>query len=99
MTTKQANERLVGDLKAVARDAEQLVKATAVQAGERMYDAKRRLGVVFDSARATYGKLQDKTASAAKATDRCVRGHPYQTIGVALGLGMLLGFFLRRKYR
>ncbi|HTL16810.1 MAG TPA: hypothetical protein VL793_06210 [Patescibacteria group bacterium] len=33
----------------------------------------------------------------AKAADRVVREHPYPTIGVAFGLGLLLGFLVRRK--
>jgi ElaB/YqjD/DUF883 family membrane-anchored ribosome-binding protein len=38
-----------------------------------------------------------KTAAAAKATDRCIRDHPYETIGVAFGVGLLIGFLFRNK--
>jgi ElaB/YqjD/DUF883 family membrane-anchored ribosome-binding protein len=38
-------------------------------------------------------RLEDRTAAAAKATDRVVREHPYQAIGIALGLGLLIGAF------
>jgi len=35
--------------------------------------------------------LQEQTTVAAKATDRAVREHPYQAIGVAFGVGLLVG--------
>jgi len=33
----------------------------------------------------------------AKAADRVIRDHPYQTIGIAFGLGLLIGVLARRK--
>lgn len=97
MTTRQANKRLAGDLRAVARDAERLVKVTAGQAGETVNEVRNRMGGMMDSAKLTYGRLQDKTLSASKATDRCIRGRPYQSLGVALGLGLLVGILMRRR--
>jgi ElaB/YqjD/DUF883 family membrane-anchored ribosome-binding protein len=97
MTTQQANERLVGDLKAVGRDAEQLLKATVGQAGEKVGEARSRLAAAVEAARATCQKLEATTVAAAKATDRCIREHPYETIGVAFGLGLLIGVLVSRK--
>lgn len=40
----------------------------------------------------------EKTAiDRAKAADRVVRDHPYQTVGLAFGLGILIGILARRK--
>jgi ElaB/YqjD/DUF883 family membrane-anchored ribosome-binding protein len=36
-------------------------------------------------------RLQDQTAAAAKAADKTIREHPYQAVGVAFGVGVLLG--------
>jgi ElaB/YqjD/DUF883 family membrane-anchored ribosome-binding protein len=33
----------------------------------------------------------------ARATDEMVRSHPYQSIGIAFGIGALLGFLLTRR--
>jgi len=38
-----------------------------------------------------------KAVEQAKAADRLVRDHPYQTIGLAFGLGLLIGILARRK--
>jgi ElaB/YqjD/DUF883 family membrane-anchored ribosome-binding protein len=41
-------------------------------------------------------RAEEKAAERARAADKVVRDHPYQTIGIALGLGVLLGIFARR---
>jgi ElaB/YqjD/DUF883 family membrane-anchored ribosome-binding protein len=97
MTMVETNERLVGDLKAVARDAGELLKATSGQAGEKIGEVRNRLAAAVDSAKATCQTLQDKTVKTAKATDRCIRDHPYETIGVAFGLGLLIGVLVGRR--
>ena len=42
-------------------------------------------------------RAEQIAAERAKAADRVVRDHPYQTIGVAFGLGLLIGFLVHRK--
>ena len=97
MTTAEANELLVRDLKAVVSDAEALLKATAGLAGEKLAEVRSRLASALESAKDTCDRLGCQTAAAAKATDRCIRDHPYETIGVAFGVGLLIGFLFRNK--
>lgn len=97
MTTQEANERLASDLKLVMRDAEDLLKATAGQAGEKISEVRNRLTSALESAKATYGQIQDKTVQAAKATDRVIRDHPYESLGIAFGVGLLLGLLVTRR--
>ena len=42
-------------------------------------------------------RAEQKAVERAKAADRAVRDHPYQTLGLALGLGILIGILARRK--
>ena len=97
MTTDQTKERLAGDLKAVVRDAEELMKATAGQAGEKLAEVRTRLAAALESAKATCQRLEEKTIAAAKATDRTIREHPYESIGIAFGVGLLVGVLVARK--
>lgn len=97
MTTQETNERLSGDLKAVVHDAEELMKATAGQAGERVSEVRSRLAAALESAKATCQRLEDKAVAAAKATDHVIREHPYESIGVAFGVGLLIGVLVSRK--
>jgi len=42
-------------------------------------------------------RAEEKAVERAKAADRVIRDHPYQTIGIAFGLGLLIGALARRK--
>ncbi len=97
MTTQEANQKLVTDLKAVVADAEELIKATAGQAGEKLAQVRARLATAMESAKATCQDLEQKGAVAAKAADKTIREHPYESIGVAFGLGLVLGVLVARR--
>jgi len=97
MTIHEANQRLAGDLKLVMRDAEDLLKATAGEAGEKVKEVRNRLASAMESARETCEKLQDKTVQTARATDHVIREHPYESIGIAFGVGLLIGVLVSRR--
>ena len=47
--------------------------------------------------KAAWHTAQDLAASGAKATDRTIRNHPYPSVGIAFGVGLLLGFLSCRR--
>ena len=55
-----------------------------------------KLEGAIDKAKDLCDRLQDQTASAAKATDRTIREHPYHAIGIAFGVGVLIGVLVSR---
>ena len=97
MTTAQANERLANDLKTLVHDAEELMKVTASAAGEKVSELRDRLSAAIESAKGNCEQMQGTTVAAAQATDRTIREHPYESIGIAFGVGLLLGFLVGRK--
>jgi ElaB/YqjD/DUF883 family membrane-anchored ribosome-binding protein len=52
---------------------------------------------VITELKAMIQRAEQKAVERARAADRVVRGHPYETLGVAFGLGLLLGILARRK--
>ncbi len=96
-----ARERVLRDLKTLARDSEALLKATAGDLGEKAGEARRRLAGALERARATYAELQEQTIASAKAAakkaDTVIRDHPYESVGIAFGIGVLLGVLVSRK--
>jgi len=60
---------------------------------------RARLQNVIDKAKEVCERLQDQTTAAARATDRTIRDHPYQSIGIAFGLGVLIGVLAMRSRR
>lgn len=97
MTHELNTDKLVKDLKTLTRDAEDLVEATAGEVSDRAREARRRLTSALESARATCDTVQEKAAAGAKATDKVIREHPYQALGIAFGVGLLIGVLVNRK--
>ena len=103
METKSAEdieastERLLNDLKAVVQDGEELLRAGIEDLSERGMAARERLAAALEVARDTRRKLQERATAGAQATDRAIREHPYESVGIAFGVGMLLGILLNRK--
>jgi ElaB/YqjD/DUF883 family membrane-anchored ribosome-binding protein len=52
---------------------------------------------LMDDLKAVLQRAEEKAVERAKAADRVIRDHPYQTIGLVFGLGLLIGFLARRK--
>ena len=101
MTNEANMEKLGANLKELSSDAEAMLQATAGQTGEKMSDLRHRLSSALDSAKTTYHRIQEKTVAGAKAADKTIREHPYESIGiaagVAFGLGLLIGVLAGRK--
>ena len=92
-----STERLVGDLKTVARDAEDLLKASAGEVSEKAHEVRVRLTAAVERAKEACERLEEKAVAGVKATDKVVREHPYQSIGIAFGIGLLIGVLVTRK--
>jgi ElaB/YqjD/DUF883 family membrane-anchored ribosome-binding protein len=85
------------DMGTLAEDARALMAATADVAGEKVGQARKRLAAALESGKEIYGRVRDKTIDCAKATDEVVHAHPYQAIGIALGVGALVGYLISRR--
>jgi ElaB/YqjD/DUF883 family membrane-anchored ribosome-binding protein len=60
-------------------------------------ELRAKLEPLVAKAKELCDRLQDETASAAKATDRAVRENPYMAVGVAFGFGVLVGVLVSRN--
>ena len=85
------------DMGTLAEDARALMAATADVAGEKVADARKRLAAALDNAKDIAGRVRDKAVEGAQAADEAVREHPYQAIGIAFGVGALLGYLASRR--
>ncbi len=92
-----SREKVKEDLRALVRDAEELLKATTSDMSEKTKEVRSRLRDTLEKAKTTCLRLQDKTVAAAKATDKVIREHPYESLGIAFGLGLLVGVLVTRK--
>jgi len=52
---------------------------------------------LVDELKSMIERAEEKAVERAKAADRVIRDHPYETIGLAFGLGLLIGILARRR--
>ncbi len=100
-TLKDGRQQLAQDFKAVVDDAEQLLRYAARDAGQGYDEARERLEEKLKTARAEFARLEGAVADGARragrATDGYVREHPWESIGIGAGIGLLLGLLIGRR--
>ena len=96
-TSEASRDKIVSDFKTLMHDAEDLMKATAGDLGEKAKEARDRLKVALGKAKESCSGIEEKAAAGAKATDKVIREHPYQSLGVAFGVGLLIGVLVNRR--
>ena len=82
------------DMSRLAEDARDLVAATADIAEEKVSAARKQLAAALEGGKEIYGRARDKAVEGAKAADEALHEHPYQAVGIALGVGALVGYLL-----
>ena len=105
MSTATPNEvttdQLLADLKTVMNDAEALLRATSTQTGEKIQEVRARAEESLRQAKARLSSIEDEALRRARevadATDEYVRENPWQSVGIAAGVGLLLGLLLSRR--
>lgn len=78
-------EKVVGDVKVLASDTKELVKATAAKSGERLAQARARV-------ESAGGVMREKPA--ARAADRYVQQHPWKAVGISAAIAFLVGLLI-----
>jgi ElaB/YqjD/DUF883 family membrane-anchored ribosome-binding protein len=94
---QETKAQLIEDLKLVAEDAEELIRATGGELSGKTREIRERLKVVLEDAKEACGRLEDQAAAGVRAADRAIRDNPYTSIGIAVGAGFLIGYLLKRK--
>jgi len=94
-------DQLMSDLKRVLADAEALLHATADDTGEEVTRLRSRVTATLSQAKTGLIEAQaavvDKAKVAAKATDEYVHDNPWKSIGIAAGVGLLVGALIGRR--
>jgi len=99
--TAVTKEKLAQDLKIVIADAEDLLRATASQAGEKVSAAREKIQDSLRQAKVKLVEIEDilidKGKQAARATDEYVHDNPWRAVGIAAGVGLIIGMLISRR--
>jgi len=94
-------DKLVEDMQVVVRDAEALLKATSAQTGEKLQEVRARVQETLGQARVRLSEIEGQAMQRAKkiagSAAELWREIRWQAVGIAAGVGLLLGLLLSRR--
>jgi ElaB/YqjD/DUF883 family membrane-anchored ribosome-binding protein len=101
MTVRVTADQLIEDLQTVIRDAEGLLRATAAQGGEKIQEVRSKAEESVRQAKDRLAGIEKEALDRAQAlagdTHEFVRTRPWQAVGIAAGIGLVLGLLLSRR--
>ncbi|KNH08835.1 putative transmembrane protein [Candidatus Burkholderia brachyanthoides] len=93
-------QKIIEDIKVLLNDAEELVCLSATLPGEGVDALRSRLRDHVDSARVTLNDAQSSAQSRYRSgvdcTEKYVKENPWQSLGIAAGVGFLVGLIVSR---
>jgi len=99
-TSKASSTKDRHHLQEVISHAEELLESTAGELGEKAKEVRQQLVRKIEAAKERFQDFDDVKEAAEegmKEADRVIRKHPYESVGVALVAGLLIGALLNRR--
>ncbi len=95
-----SKEKLIQDFRVVLTDTEELLRATAGLAGEKVTAVRGRIQENLEIAKDRLNSAEEavvaKTKEAAKATDEYVHENPWTSVGIGAAVGVIVGMLISR---
>lgn len=89
------------DMKTLVRDAQELFREASLATGEKAEELRNKGLVMLDAAMEKAQQIQavavEKGKEAAQTTDEFVHEHPWQAVGIAAGIGLVVGLLIGRR--
>ena len=94
-------DKLITDVKLVIADTEELLRATAGQAGEKVAEIRARTQDRLAAAKIKLAEAEaavvDKAKQVGRVADDYVHDNPWRSVGVAAGIGFIAGLLIGRR--
>lgn len=92
-------EQVVEHLRSLIAEAEKTLGSHVSEESAQKFGALReRLADVKERVEEGLAAAKEKVYAGARQTDSAIRAHPYESLAIALGVGVLLGVVLRRNH-
>jgi ElaB/YqjD/DUF883 family membrane-anchored ribosome-binding protein len=96
-TTAETPEQLIEHISRLMAEAEAMIAGPVTdQSDGRMSEIRGRLESARDRLNRVYSAARTNVVAGARYTDETIRAYPYQALGIALGVGILLGVLIGR---
>ena len=100
-STDSFRDKLIDDFATVLSEAEEMLKRAAAETGDKARDLRAQVETKLLRAKLRLQELEgeavDRAKAAARATDDYVHDNPWQAIGIAAAVGILVGLLMNRR--
>ncbi|MCO7520032.1 MULTISPECIES: DUF883 family protein [Pseudomonas] len=93
----QIKDQVFSELQALIEESERLLSDSASLVGEDADTLRAQLGLKLRQARDATSRLGQKAQPVVEATQQYIGGHPWQTVAVSAGFGLVVGLLLGRR--
>ncbi|WP_018607666.1 DUF883 family protein [Uliginosibacterium gangwonense] len=95
----ESRDKLIADLKTVLADTDDLLKITADNASGKIAEAREKIKGRVDAVKARLAESEVAAVAkqAAKTTDAFVQENPWKSVGIAAGVGLVIGLLIGRR--
>lgn len=101
MAESASVEQLIDDFRALVRDAEALLSASAGYVSDGVQEARARAAETLSSAKQRLDSLQEDVVGGARdaleSGEHYLRDNPWQSLAIAAGIGFLAGALFSRR--
>ncbi|MDZ5603944.1 DUF883 family protein [Pseudomonas sp. RP23018S] len=96
--SEQIKDQVFSDLQSLIEESEKLLSESASLVGEEAETLRAQISTKLREARDAAGNLRSKAQPVVEATQDYIGGHPWQTVAVSAGFGLVVGLLLGRRY-
>lgn len=93
----QIKDQAFSELQALIEESEKLLKSSASMVGEEAETLRGQISVKLQQALDSVSSVRDRTKPAVDATESYIGGHPWQTVAISAGFGLVVGLLLGRR--
>ncbi|MBA1201241.1 DUF883 family protein [Pseudomonas capeferrum] len=95
--TDQIKDQAFSDLQVLIEESEKLLNDSTSLVGEEADNLRSQVSLKLRQARDALTGARDKAQPVVEATQEYIGGHPWQTVAVSAGFGIVVGLLLGRR--
>ncbi|MEN2394134.1 DUF883 family protein [Pseudomonas halotolerans] len=94
---EQIKDQAFSELTALIEESEKLLKSSASLVGEEAENLRDQISQKLQQARDSVASARERTRPMVDATEVYIGGHPWQTVAISAGFGLVVGLLLGRR--
>lgn len=94
---EQIKDQAFSELQALIEESDKLLKSSASLVGEEAEGLRAQVALKLKQAMDSVNKVRERSKPVVDATETYIGGHPWQTVAISAGFGLVVGLLLGRR--